>query len=329
MAARGATILLTSILAFMPLATPQAAYAQQEPGEGDPIRNPATVNGKPTGSEESETERRIDEIMEAVDELVWQNNQLRASSANDKNAQDAIERNDEAILRLMKQLDVLAPPIPVAEVSGSDRAKLNAAMERLAKSGLPLLEMGIDPPTGSLGIMIDVDRAGPDTEKRIREIAAGVDLEITYGADAASFQTASPGQRAQPANALISSGSAYELARNKLLIEAGHLALQMRLTADEKRLEELGTKYGGVLEELEELGVGLQDETLESSAYYFAKYEEALKRLEDRGHPATAGAGDADPGDLAGMLFHALQVHLTALYAALLGLLLAVLEFFA
>ena len=94
-----------------------------------------------------------------------------------------------------------------------------------------------------------------------------MDLEITYGADAASFQTASPGQRAQPANALISSGSAYELARNKLLIEAGQLALQMRLTADEKRLEELGTEYGGVLEELEELGVGPQDETLENSAY--------------------------------------------------------------
>lgn len=82
MAARGATILLTSMLAFVPLAPPQAAYAQQE---------------------------------------------------------------------------------PVVEVSGSDRAKIDAAMERLAKSGLPLLEMGIDPPTGSLGIMIDIDRAGPDT----------------------------------------------------------------------------------------------------------------------------------------------------------------------
>jgi len=164
-----------------------AIYAQQAPAQNGPGQDPAAVSGS-ASSVESETERQIDEIMETVDRLMEQNNQLLESAAGDEDARDAMERNDEAILRLMERLDALSPPILVAEVSESDERRMNAAMEKLAWSGLPLLEMGIDPPTGSLGVTIDADRAGPYTEERVREIAAGIDLKITYDTDRASFQ---------------------------------------------------------------------------------------------------------------------------------------------
>ena len=131
-----------------------------------------------------------------------------------------------------------------------------------------------------------------------------------------------------PKNAFISSGTAYELARNKLLIEAGELTLQIRLATDGEKLKELKTRYDGVLDELEEFGVGPQDETLEDPTRYFDKYDAALKRFEDRGHPATVHASEASPGSQAATLLAHLQVHLTALYVALLGLSLTILELF-
>lgn len=118
-----------------------AIYAQQAPAQNGPGQDAAAVSGS-ASSVESETERQIDEIMETVDRLMEQNNQLRESAAGDEGARDAMERNDEAILRLMERLDALSPPILVAEVSESDERRMNAAMEKLVWSGLPLLEMG-------------------------------------------------------------------------------------------------------------------------------------------------------------------------------------------
>ena len=133
-------------------------------------------------------------------------------------------------------------------------------------------------------------------------------------------------QHAEPASQFISSGSAYELARNKLLIKAGELTLQIQLTADEKKLEELMTKYNGVLDELEEFGVGPADKAIENSDYYFDKYDEALKRFEGQGHPTAVHVEDMGLINQAGHYFHALQVHLTNLYVVILGLLVMALK---
>ena len=129
------------------------------------------------------------------------------------------------------------------------------------------------------------------------------------------------GQHAEPASKFISSGGAYELARNKLLIKLAELVLQIQLTADGKKMEELMTKHDGILDELEEFGVGPADKAIENSGYYFDKYDEALKRFEGRGHPATVHVGDMSLINQAGHYFHALQVHLTYLYALMLGFL--------
>ena len=194
MVARGITTsmylipILTLALLLAPL---QVVQAQHAPGQNDLDQDPITVNEGSADLEESETERQIDEITAMVRQLTWQNNQLYEASVNDdKNAQDTMERNNEAILRLMEQLDVLSPPIVVVEISESTKTKMNAIMDKLMESDLPLLEMGIDPSTGSLGLMVDIDRAGPDTEKKIREIATSVNLTITYDTDDASFQGA-------------------------------------------------------------------------------------------------------------------------------------------
>ena len=188
---RGCAACLVPVLALALLAPPEVLHAQQAPGQDGPDQDPVTAGGGSACSGEPlepETKRQMDGIMDAVDQLMWQNSQLRESPADGGAARDAIERNNEAILRLMEQLDVLSPPIRVAEVPEPDRVKMDAAMLRLAMSGLPLLQMGVDPPTGSLGITVDVDRAGPDTEKRIREITADIDLTIKYCPDNASFR---------------------------------------------------------------------------------------------------------------------------------------------
>lgn len=146
--------------------------------------------------------------------------------------------------------------------------------------------------------------------------------------DNAYKNMASPQQRqhAEPASEFVSSGSAYELARNKLLIKAGELTLQIQLTADEKKLEELMTKYNGVMDELEEFGVGPADKTIENSGYYFDKYDEALKRFESQGHPTAVHVEDMSLINQAGHYFHALQVHLTNLYVVILGFLIMALK---
>ena len=113
------------------------------------------------------------------------------SSVNgSKDVQDAIKQNNATILRLMERLDVLSPPIVVVEVSKADEAKMNAAMDKLVNSSLPLLGMGIDSPTGTLRVMIDIDRADQYTEAKIKEIATGVNFTFTYHRDTASFQGA-------------------------------------------------------------------------------------------------------------------------------------------
>lgn len=109
------------------------------------------------------------------------------------------------------------------------------------------------------------------------------------------------------------SDDAYELARNKLLIQAGEIAIQMRLTDDEQRLEDLMAQYDGTLEQLEEFGVGTTEKTAENTDYYFEKYDQALEKY-------------ADQDEQGGALL-ALQVHLTNLYVILLSFLFMVLEF--
>lgn len=70
----------------------------------------------------------------------------------------------------------------------------------------------------------------------------------------------------------ISAASAYELAKNEMLIEAAGLSLQIQLEADEARRGELEAEYAGVMDELEEFGVGPQDKTLEDPGHYLDKY---------------------------------------------------------
>ena len=195
MAVKPSTVAVLAIPAsvFVLSALLVAAYTQQAPGQDGSDWNPVIVNN----TRDPEAKRQIDEILETVWQLRQQNWMYESSGRDDKDVQDAIRQNNATILRLMERLDVLSPPLPVVEISEADEVKMNAAMTKLliidmllsgTGIGPPLLGMGIDQSTGTLHVMIDIDRADQHTEKWIRWIAPGVDFTFTYARDTASFQ---------------------------------------------------------------------------------------------------------------------------------------------
>ena len=208
MAVKPSTVAVWAIpaLVFVLLALLGVAYTQQAPGQDGSDWNPVIVDD-PT---DPETVRQIDEILETVWQLRQQNQMYESSVKDGKDAQDAIRQNNATILCLMERLDVLSPPSPVVEISEADEAKMNAATTMLVIIDMllggigidtPLLGMGIDQSTGTLHVMIDIDRADQHTEKWIRGVAPGVNFTFTYGRDTASFQgvpaTGMPGTATQ------------------------------------------------------------------------------------------------------------------------------------
>ena len=100
----------------------------------------------------------------------------------------------------------------------------------------------------------------------------------------------------------ITPKNAYECARNSLLVESAEIALQMGSANDSLRAGELAAEYGAVMQKLEELGVGPQDETGADPSHYFEKYDRAVERL---GGPDGCGAAgvrgeEAGPDGMAG-----------------------------
>ncbi len=87
------------------------------------------------------------------------------------------------------QLDAIAPPEPIIDISEESALEMNRAMSKLTESGLPLLEIAIDQSTGLLNVVIDSDSAMDDTEDEIRKITADIGLDITYGLDDARFHS--------------------------------------------------------------------------------------------------------------------------------------------
>ena len=170
-----------------------AAYTQQAPGQDGSDWNPVIVNN----TMDPEVKRQIDEILETVWQLRQQNRMYESSGRDGKDVQDAIRQNNATILRLMERLDVLSPPSPVVEISEADEARMNVAMTMLVIIDMllggigidtPLLGMGIDRSTGTLHVMIDIDRADQHTEKWIRGVAPWVNFTFTYARDTASLQ---------------------------------------------------------------------------------------------------------------------------------------------
>ena len=127
----------------------------------------------------------------------------------------------------------------------------------------------------------------------------------------------------------ISAASAYELAKNEMLIEAAGLSLQIQLEADEARRGELEAEYAGVMDELEEFGVGPQDKTVGNPGHYLDEYGEAVEHFERMGYPAAADVESAGIADRLEGALHSLQVFSTYLYLFLLGLLIQGLGFLA
>ena len=105
------------------------------------------------------------------------------------------------------------------------------------------------------------------------------------------------------ANEFITSDGVYETARNRLLVELSEVILQMQGTNDGLRLTDLAIQYDDLLEELEEYGVGPQNDTEVNPSYYFDKYEEALKRLEDDNTLTQTHTDDVRLRNRAGILF--------------------------
>ena len=170
---------------------PIIAHAQTTLGENSSISEPYTVDD--TLAEE-EMSQKINDIGFAILQLQIQNQHLTQFSTNEL-IQDMIKDNNEEIDKLSIQLyelaDKLWPKVPIVEIPAEDEAKMNAALPKLAVSGLPLLQMGINRSTGVLDVIVDIDRTTPDIEQKIREIAIGVEVNITYDKNTAVLQSSS------------------------------------------------------------------------------------------------------------------------------------------
>lgn len=105
------------------------------------------------------------------------------------------------------------------------------------------------------------------------------------------------------ANEFITSDGAYEIGRNRLIVEISKVILQIQSTDDQQRLAGLKIQYDDLLEELEEYGVGLYNETEANPRYYFDKYEQALKRLEEDVTITKTHTGDVTLRNKAGILY--------------------------
>ena len=144
----------------------------------------------------------------------------------------------------------------------------------------------------------------------------------------AAYQGMDPKQREAylaAAGEFITSEGAYEAARNSLLVELSEIVLQIQATDDEERLADLEARYDDVLEELEEYGVGPQNETEANPRYYLDKYEQSLERLEGSASSAGAEEGATEaPGAGATDYFRAFLDGAARLYDSLVGIILAV-----
>ena len=165
---------------------PVIAHAQTTVEENSSTNEPYTVYEDLSDQNKS----RIKDIGFAILQLQLQNDNLTQFSTNQL-MQDMIKDNNEEIDKLFAELDMLWPDVPVVEVSAEDKAKMNAVIWKLVANDLPLIGMGIDGSTGMLDIIVDIDRATPDIEQKIREIAVGVEVDITYDKNTAVFQSSS------------------------------------------------------------------------------------------------------------------------------------------
>lgn len=161
--------------------------AQITPGGEAPASGPVYTGEDPTVNEE-ELDAKADAIISAIVGLQVQNDDLERHSV-DETIQETIDVNNAAIDSLFAELDTLRPPIQLAEILPEDRQKMNAAMDRLMVSNLPLVGFGINSYTGQLNVKIDVDKATPDIEDELRKIAPDVQMNITYVKNNAVFQS--------------------------------------------------------------------------------------------------------------------------------------------
>ena len=184
------------------------------------------------------------------------------------------------------------PPLPRSHAAASTRA-MACLLPALALA-LLIAPWAIE--QGALG------QEGPGAS----DSATDADAYIELLKSSAAYQAMSPEQREAylaAAHDFITSKGAYEAARNSLLAELANVTLQAQATDDEQRLAELKARYDGLIDELEEYGVGPYNETEANPSHYLNKYEQARERLEGGGAPAgveegaAAAAAAAPPGE--------------------------------
>ncbi len=140
-------------------------------------------------------------------------------------------------------------------------------------------------PVGDVGVYVDLLKLDEDYQNMTEE------QQETY---------------IQSANEFITAQSAYELARNELLVEASRISLQIHATNDEQRIEELKIQHDEIFSQLEEFGVGPEDKVHDNPSYYFDKYDQALAEFETQGYAATVTdihTNDVSLSNQAGILF--------------------------
>ena len=181
------------------------------------------------------------------------------------------------------------PPLPRSHAAASTRA--TACL-------LPALALALLIAPGA--VAQGLGQEGPDASGS----ATDADVYIELLKSSADYQAMSPEQREAylaAAHDFITSKGAYEAARNSLLAELANVTLQAQATDDEQRLAELKERYDGLIDELEEYGVGPYNETEANPSHYLGKYEQARERLEGAAAPAgveegAAAAAAAPPG---------------------------------
>lgn len=106
--------------------------------------------------------------------------------------QEKIEKNEKKINKIIKKMDAIFDQPKVVKINDDKRLEYESTMAEMRNSNLPFLSMGIDSYTGKITAKLDVDKtsmrlASENSVKKWED----KDVHITYGKDAATYQSGS------------------------------------------------------------------------------------------------------------------------------------------
>lgn len=134
--------------------------------------------------EQNTLDAEIDRLGLAIARLQIENGELARPPVSEE-ARQTISQNNEDIAEMLTLLDALSPPAPTVEIPDHTRAQMNAAMDALIESGLPVYGLVPNSSTGNLDIFVE---SPVNIDDQIRQITGDLPIHITYGTNTFRLQ---------------------------------------------------------------------------------------------------------------------------------------------